>query len=94
MGDEKPDFAFGTNLGVSEVVYDNVPALINLFGRLLVCMQETNRKHGVGCAFFRLDFRQTYFDETLEFPLGSMILDMKWGCKKEIQDKKKERCGS
>lgn len=51
---------------------------------VMVCMQETNKKHGVQCEFFRLDFRQPYFDETLEFPGGALILDMKWGSKKEL----------
>jgi hypothetical protein len=53
-------------------------------------MQETNKKHGVQCEFFRLDFRQPYFDEQLEFPYGSLILDMKWGSKKELQEKQKD----
>lgn len=87
--DNEPRFAFEKKLGVAECVYGNVPQIANLIGKLLFCIKETNEFHGVGCEFFRLDFRQPYLDETLQFPTGSLILDLKWGSKKEIDDKKK-----
>jgi len=83
----EPQFAFEKKLGVNEICLGNVNSLLNLIGRLLVCMKETNQKYGVSCEFFRLDFRQPHFDENLTFPFGSLILDMKWGSKKEVEDK-------
>ena len=87
MENEAPEFAFGKKLGVSECVYGNTHQLANLIERLMFCMKETNQNHGVECEFFRLDFRQPYFDEQMQFPIGSLILDMKWGSKKELEEK-------
>lgn len=83
----EPEFAFGKKLGMAGCMLGDVRCLLDLTGRLLVCMQETNKKHGVSCEFFRLDFRQPYFDEQLVFPFDSLILDMKWGYKKELEEK-------
>ena len=87
MLDKEPDFAFGKKLGIAEFLYGNSHEIVNMIERLLVCMKETNQLHGVHCEFFRLDFRQSYFDEQVEFPLGYFILDMKWGSKKELKEK-------
>lgn len=78
-------FAFGKKLGISEFMYGDIPVLLDAIGRLLYCMKETNKNHNVECEFFRLDFRGPYFDETLEFPLCALILDMKWGNKKDLE---------
>jgi hypothetical protein len=52
-------------------------------------MKETNKNHGVESEFFRLDFRgmDAYEQITNQFPLGALVLDMKWGSKKEIEKK-------
>ena len=84
------DFAFGKKLGIAECVYGNHATLASMIQRLMLCMKETNKNHGVECEFFRLDFRQPYFDETMEFPIGALILDMKWGSKKELEENKKK----
>lgn len=83
----EPDFAFGKKLGIADCVYGNLATLASMIQRLMFCMKETNKNHGVECEFFRLDFRQPYFDETIEFPIGALILDMKWGSKKELEEK-------
>ncbi len=83
----EPEFAFGKKLGIAECLHGDPVAISNIIDRLMVCMKETNQKHGVHCEFFRLDFRQPYFDEQVQFPYGSLILDMKWGSKEELKDK-------
>lgn len=87
---EEPNFAFEKKLRIAECVYGDIPMLSNLISKLFICMQETNKLHKVECEFFRLDFRQAYFYEQFEFPLGSLILDLKWGSKKELEKNKKD----
>ena len=82
-----PNFAFEKKLGIADCLYGNVFALTDMIARLLACMQETNKLHNVQCEFFRLDFRQPYLDEQFQFPYGSLILDLKWGSAKEIDEK-------
>ena len=84
----EPQFAFEKKIAVNEICLDNVNSLLIAIERLLVCMKETNQNHGVSCEFFRLDFRKHNFDDIFTFPLGSLILDMKWGSKKEIEEKR------
>lgn len=86
----EPNFAFEKKIGMAECMHGNIRTLINLIGKLLVCMQETNKSHGTSCEFFRLDFRSQYFDEeiTQMFPIGALILDLKWGSKEELEKKK------
>lgn len=84
---ENPDFAFGKKLGIPDCMYGNVAHVHKALDLLFNCMKETNKLHDVSCEFFRLDFRQPYFDETMQFPIGSLIFDMKWGSKKELEDK-------
>lgn len=84
------NFAFEKKLGVHEVVYGNIATITDAIQRLFVYMKETNKSHGVECEFFRLDFRQPYFDEQLQFPLGCFMLDLKWGSKDELGKKKNE----
>lgn len=79
---KEPDFAFEKKLGIAECLYGNPVAICDIIARLMVCMQETNKKYGVQCEFFRLDFRQPHFDEQMEFPYGSLILHIKWGSKR------------
>ncbi len=88
MMENKLDFAFGKVLGIAGYMYGDIPFMLNAIERLMVCMKETNTLHKVGCEFFRLDFRQLYFDELDKFPRGSLILDMKWGAKKELEKSK------
>jgi hypothetical protein len=87
MENKEPQFAFGKKLGIAECLYNDIPFMQNMIGRLMVCMKETNKLHNVSCEFFRLDFRpQTYEEELLrEFPLSVLILDLKWGSKKELE---------
>ena len=80
-------FAFEKKIGISECVYGNLHIISDAIRRLMLCAQETNKLHNVECEFFRLDFRQSYVDEQLEFPFGSLILHMKWGSKKELECK-------
>ena len=89
MNDIQPNFALGKKLGVAECVYGNIPDILNVIGRLLYCMKETNKLHNVQCEFFRIDFRPQCMDEQLtrEFPMGALVLDMKWGSRKEFSDK-------
>ncbi len=88
--DKEPNFAFEKKLGVNESLYGNISELIVAIERLLICMKETNKNHNLHCEFFRLDFRQPYFDEMMQFPMGSLILDFKFGCKKELNEKSNE----
>lgn len=89
MSDEnrQPEFCFQKKLGVHEISYGNIKFILEIMERLLVCMKETNEAHKVECEFFRLDFRESYFSERTQFPIGSLILHMKWGSKKELQEK-------
>ena len=90
MESKEPNFAFEKKLGISESLYGSHHQLLNMIGRLLQCMKETNKNYGLECEFFRLDFRQPYFDEQMQFPYGCLLLDMKWGSKKELNEKKDE----
>lgn len=85
MDDVKLEFSFEKKLGVAECLCVDIRSISKLIERLMFCMKETNQKHGVQCEFFRLDFRQPYFYEEHQFPIGSLILDMKWGSKKELE---------
>jgi hypothetical protein len=87
MENKEPEFVFGKKLGIAECLYGDAVAISNMITRLMVCMQETNKIHGVQCEFFRLDFRTPYFDEQMQFPIGALILDIKWGSKKEFEEK-------
>ncbi len=84
--EDKPDFAFEKKLGINEIMYGDISFMSNSITKLLYCMKETNDLHKVSCEFFRLDFRQPYFDEQMEFPRRSLILDLKWGSKKELEE--------
>lgn len=85
--EEKTEFAFTKKLGMADCMYGNIPFLIKAIERLLVCMHETNELHGVSCEFFRLDFRDSKPLDNL--PMRSLCFDMKWGSKKEIDEKDK-----
>jgi hypothetical protein len=84
MTEKKPEFAFEKKLGIHEILYGDIQALLKIIGMLLYCVKETNQSHGTSCEFFRLDFRQMYLDE--KFPFGSMVLDLKFGSKKEVDE--------
>jgi hypothetical protein len=86
---DKPDFAFGKTLGVHESIYGDPIAISHIIDILLVCMKETNKHYEVECEFFRLDFRQAFLEEEKQFPAGSLILDLKWGSKKELNQIKR-----
>ncbi len=85
MEEKKPEFAFEKKIGIAECLYRDIPAIHNLIGRLLFLIQESNKINNVECEFFRLDFRYPFRDEIDQFPYGSLILDMKWGSKKELE---------
>lgn len=86
---QQPQFAFGKKLGINESLYHDLDNIQRGISLLMQCMKETNALHNVHCEFFRLDFRPPSFDEDLigEFPIGSLVLDMKWGSKKELEEK-------
>lgn len=79
----KPDFAFGKMVGITE--HYDIHLLLNVIGQLLSCIKETNKVNNKNCEFFRLDFRPQYLDEqiTNKFPIGALVLDLKFGSKSE-----------
>ncbi len=83
--EDKPKFAFEKKLGIAECMHGDIQFMCNAIAKLFYCMKETNEFHKVSCEFFRLDFRQPYFEEQIQFPIGSLILDLKWGSKKELE---------
>jgi hypothetical protein len=87
----EPEFAFGKRLGITEHLYGDHQFLLDMIARLFVCMKQTNKNFKTECEFFRLDFRNPYFDEKMEFPLDCLILDLKWGSKKELEEIQKEQ---
>ena len=92
MTKPEPDFAFEKSLGVADSAYGNIGALMDAFGRLLVCMQECNKINNVSSEFFRVDFRTQSLDEQVMriFPRGALVMDLKWGSKKELDEKKND----
>ena len=88
MTEKKPEFAFEKKLGIHEILYGDIPGLLNIIGKLLYCVKETNQSQGTSCEFFRLDFRPMCLDEELlmQFPSGSLVLDLKFGSKKELYE--------
>ena len=89
MEEEKPNFVFGKKLGLSEQMIGNIPFIIYYIKKLLFFMKETNAKQGLTCEFFRIDFRHQTINEQLqrEFPLGALIIDLKFGSPKEWDEK-------
>jgi hypothetical protein len=89
----EPKFAFGKKIGISDSLYGDIPSLVDLIHRLLFCMKENNKIHGTTSEFFRLDFRHQYLDEQIsrEFPLGALVLDLKFGSQKEVEDLKTKK---
>ena len=85
MIEKEPDFAYEKKIGMAECMYGDIPFLMRLIEKLLYCMKESNKLNEKSSEFFRLDFRPTYLDEEITqiFPRGSLILDLKWGSKKE-----------
>ncbi|MEK6879400.1 MAG: hypothetical protein AABY22_07330 [Nanoarchaeota archaeon] len=85
MDDKSPKFKFEKKLGIHEILYGNIPQLIDVIHKLLICMKETNQFHKHDCEFFRLDFRTMNLEEEInrKFPLGSFVLDLKWGFQEE-----------
>lgn len=88
MSEKKPNFKWGKKLGIHEQLYGNLPEMTRFIAILLQYMKDTNKLHGDDCEFFRIDFRTMTSDEQYsgEFPLGSLILDLKWGFKQENKD--------
>lgn len=93
MSKDNIEFAFGKKLGIAECMLGDIPFITQSITRLLNCMKQTNELHGVQCEFFRLDFRKPYVEEELlqEFPIRALVFDLKWGSKKELEEKQKER---
>lgn len=88
--DSEPNFAFGKKIAISDCLYGDPVSISSIIDLLIVFMKHTNKQHGVNCQFFRLDFRQPSFDERMQFPIGALILDIKWGSKKELEEKNNE----
>lgn len=86
---KEPNFAFGKTIGINQSLAGDLSSIHLAIERLFACMKQTNKLHEVECEFFRLDFRQPYFDEQMQFPLGCLILDLKWGSKSELEKKDK-----
>jgi hypothetical protein len=86
---KEPDFAFEKKVGINEFLHGDINAYIRLIDQLFYCMQETNKIHDVMCEFFQLDFRYPNADE--HFPIGSLVMHLKWGNKKELEKKELER---
>ncbi len=89
---DKPDFAFEKKLAIADCLYGDKNYYVFIVEKLFQCMQETNKLHELSCEFFRLDFRQQdYYEEfNRVFPFRSLVLDLKWGSKKELEKKKNE----
>jgi hypothetical protein len=79
----KPNFEYGKTIGIADCMYGDFPFMINMIGKLLNCMKESNQINGKDNEYFRLDFRPPTYYELTQYPRGSLILDLKWGCKKE-----------
>ena len=79
----KPNFEYEKILGINECMYGNIPFYLNVIGKLLYCMKESNQINGKDVEFFRLDFRPLFYYEIDPFPFRSLIMDLKWGCKEE-----------
>ena len=88
----EPDFAIEKKLAIADCLYGDKNYYVFIFEKLIQCMKETNKLHGLSSEFFRLDFRQQdYYEEfNRVFPFGSLVLDLKWGSKKELEKKKNE----
>jgi hypothetical protein len=88
--EDKPDFAFVKKLGIVDIPDQTVSIVLEVFHKLFVCMKETNDFHKVSCEFFRLDFRPQSLEEELlrKFSVGSLVMELKWGSKKELEKSK------
>lgn len=80
---DEPNFEFEKKIGIADCMYGDIPFTINMIGKLLTCMKESNKLNGKTNEFFRIDFRPVTFYESTQHPRGSHILDIKWGCKEE-----------
>jgi len=78
-----PKFEFEKTIGLHALGCDKIDFILDNIAKLLICMKETNKFHDKTCEYFRLEFRPPNFYEAMSYPLGSLILDMKWGCKSE-----------
>jgi hypothetical protein len=91
--DDKPDFAFGKKIAICESIdtFENRIIIFHVLERLFQCMKETNELHKVNSEYFRLDFRpQNLFEDlSQEFSRDMLVLDLKWGSKKELEKVKK-----
>ncbi len=81
----EPKFAFEKILGVSPIILEDPHNLAKMIERLLFVIKETNQLHSVSCPFFRLDFRQYYQKDGI-LPIGSLVLDLKFGSKEELEE--------
>jgi hypothetical protein len=90
MEKKEPNFAWGKKLGISEALYGDISVISSGIEKLLACMKESNQLNGMECEFFRIDFRPPSIDEQCQFPIGTLVLDMKWGSRKELEEKKKK----
>lgn len=69
-------------MGMDDSLYGDIPAMMNLIGRLLYCMKECNAKNEHDCEFFRLDFRPANMLDGL--PWGALALRLRWGSRDEL----------
>lgn len=77
----EPNFEFQKSIGFPSYYYGDTPHLVDMMHRLFISMKETNEMHKKSCEFFRLDHRKPFPHE--DFPLDYLVLQLKWGCKKE-----------
>lgn len=88
--DSDIEFAFEKKLGIPISAYGDTNTIVRAIELLMVCMKDTNMLHGVECEFFRIDFRKSFSDEDKPLIFESLILNMQWGSKKELEKKKQE----
>lgn len=86
------NFAFEKKIGINECLLNDNSYLLNLIEKLIYCIKEINKIDGTTSEFFRLDFRPQNLHEQLngEFPLNSLVLDLKFGYEKELENLGKE----
>jgi hypothetical protein len=82
MKREESIFEFEKKIGMVDCHYDNFPVMIPLIEKLLMLMRETNKINKRENEFFSLDFREPSFEEQGQFPMGSLILHLRWGEKR------------
>lgn len=87
---KEPNFAFQKILGINEAMCHDPKFISDMICRLLYMIKETNQERKTTCEFFRLDFRPPSLAGNEVLPLGSLVLDLKFGSKSELESLKGE----